>query len=283
MPDQVYKNDQLLDEDTSLTIQKMGPEEKFAGSVLKTLKEKIGDARKELETVQADVEEKKEEAEAAKEQILEDAQERADQIIEEAKIEADEIISNKQEEVKQAREEGYDDGYRDGKTQAQEDTVELIEQGETILQEARRKRNALVSGLNQDFVSLLEQLAGRVVREYLELDEEVVLRTVRDAVDQVRDQQQVTIVLHPQELEIVQPAVDEFVESHPSLERVTLVEDDRLEQGGCRIRTDYGDIEATVHGQIQHRSRALLDKSFHELSSHDQEMNSSAESASDDA
>lgn len=264
MPDRVYKNDELRDDDTSLTVHKLGPEEKFAGTVLKSLKEKIEDARDELKSVEQEAEETLEQAESEKQQILEQARERADEIVEEAELEAETIISEKEEKVAEAREEGYKAGYNDGTRQAQEDTIEMIEQGETILQEARRKRNSLIGELDEEFVSLLSQLAGRVVREYVEADPDTVLRTVKQAVEEVRDQQQVTVVLHPKDLVPVQTAVDSFLDQHPSLSHVNLVEDDRLERGGCRIRTDYGDIEATLQAQVDHLSRSLLNLSVHE-------------------
>jgi flagellar biosynthesis/type III secretory pathway protein FliH len=37
-----------------------------------------------------------------------------------------------------------------------------------------------------------------------------------------------------------------------------LTADSRIPRGGCRVESDYGDIEAGVDGQIQEVARALL-------------------------
>jgi flagellar assembly protein FliH len=40
--------------------------------------------------------------------------------------------------------------------------------------------------------------------------------------------------------------------------QVTLVGDPRIARGGCRVESEYGDIDAGVDAQIQEIARALL-------------------------
>lgn len=260
MPDsEVYKSDQLSDQSSGLVLTDLGPEEKFAGNVLKSLKEKISEARAELQEIEKKIETEAEEAENRREEIIQEARQQAEEIKNEAEQEAQELIGSREEEVDQARQEGYDDGYEEGWEQAREDTAEMLEQAENMLDEARRERQAFISDHKHQLIKLASTFAEQIVRKAVDLDEEVALRAVRQALEQVQDVKEITVVLNPEDYERVSGIIEDYREDHPSLEEITLAAEDHMDKGGCRIKTDYGDLDGSIRGQVEHLADQLLE------------------------
>ncbi len=236
----------------------LGSEEKFAGKVLKSLKDKIDEARSEIQRLNQKIEEKTGQAERQAEEIKEAAREEAENIKQEAEKEAREIIEAREEEVEEARQQGYEEGYEDGQKQAREDTAEMIARGEEILSEARRERKSYLLDHRNELIRLATRMAEFIVRKTVKIDEEVAERVIRAALDEISEVKEISLVLHPEDYKLAHEVVEAEKKDHPSLTEITLVEDTRLEPGGCLIRTDFGDLDATISGQLEHLSDQLL-------------------------
>lgn len=259
MPDNVYKSGDITDEGSGITIQSLGPEEEFAENVLKSLKEKIADARETVQELEQEIEQKKQEAEQQREEILEEARNEADQIRQEAEDEAQELIDSKDEELKEAREEGYDDGYEDGEHDAREDMADLIDQAQQILGEAKRERDAFLDQKTETLVDLAGAIAHEVVGEHIEVNPDTIKQVVEDALNEISEIRDVTVVLNPEDAEIIRSVKDQFRQDHPNLEEITITNDPKMERGGCRVRTSFGDIQGSVRDRIDHLSRTLVE------------------------
>jgi flagellar biosynthesis/type III secretory pathway protein FliH len=64
----------------------------------------------------------------------------------------------------------------------------------------------------------------------------------------------VTVRLNPADHQSVSAALADA----PTSEQVTLTADARVPRGGCKVESEYGDIDAGVDAQIQEIARALL-------------------------
>ncbi len=258
LPDKVYKSNQLSDDSGDVVLTDLGPEEKFAGNVLKSLKEKISEARKELQELEQEIETQTQVANDKKEEIIQEARQQAEQIKQDAEAEARELLNSREEQVEEAREEGYDDGYEDGWEKAREDTAEMLEHSENMLDEARRERQAFISEHEAKLVELASAFAEKVIRAQVEIDDETAVRAVREALEQVQDVKKITVVLNPEDYERVNEIIDDYEEAHPSLQEITLAAEEHMDKGGCRIRTDYGDLDGSIRGQVEHYANQIL-------------------------
>lgn len=259
MPDKIYKSDDIQDEGTGITIKDLGPEEEFAKNILKSLKDKISDARTELEELEQEIESKEDEAEARREEILQEARNEADEIRQEAESEAQTIIENKENEVESAREEGYDDGYEEGRQDAREDIANLLDQAEEVLLEAKYQREAYLNDNLNTLVDLAGKIAERIVRDRVEVEEVAIERVVESALSEVSDAEDVTVFLSPDDAEVIRDVKSEFLQNHSDLEQMSISEDSKMKRGGCRIETRFGNIQGTVEAQIEHLSETLIE------------------------
>lgn len=260
MPDNVYKSDRVDDEGSGVTITDLGPEEEFASNVLKSLKDKISDARERLKEIERKIEEKREEAEKTREEILEEARDEAEEIREQAREEADQLVRETENEVEDARDEGYDDGYEDGVADAEDDMAGYLDQAAEVLEEAKRRREAFLEENTRSLVDLAGELAEHIVREEVNVNEEVAERIVSAAIEEVSDVQEITVVMSPDDAERIRDIKDEIRAQHPNLEEITVTPDEKMQRGGCRIRTDFGDIQGTLRGQVEHLTEQLVER-----------------------
>lgn len=260
MPDNIFKSDDIDDEGSGVTITDLGPEEKFAKNVLTSLKDKISGARERLKDIERQIREKRDEAEEIRENILEEANEEADRIREDARQEAEQLLQEKQNEVEQAREEGYDDGYDDGIDDAEDEMAEYLEQTAEVLEEAKRRREAFLEENTQALIEVAGELAEHIVREEVNVNEEVVNRVVSAAIEEVSDVQEITVKVSPDDAQRVRDIKDDIKKEHPNLEEITVSPDEKMQRGGCRIRTDFGNIQATLRGQVEHLTEQLVER-----------------------
>jgi flagellar assembly protein FliH len=103
-------------------------------------------------------------------------------------------------------------------------------------------------------VQLALAVARRIVRREVSLDQDLLLAMMRVALDRLSDAARVTVRLNPAEHD----AVAAGLSGQASGNHVTIVADARVARGGCRLESDYGEIEAGVDAQIQEIARALL-------------------------
>lgn len=260
MPDNVYKSGEISDDGSGITIKDLGPEEKFAKNVLTSLKDKISEARQELKEIEEEMERKKKQAEETRDEIIEEAEQEADQIRQEAEQEAEELLQTKQEEVESAREEGYDEGFEEGRQDAQEEMAEYVDQSAEILDEAKRKREAYLGENTEALIGLAGELAAHIVRDSVNVDSDTAERVVRSALDEIEDVRTITVILSPDDAQAVRDVKDELTKEHPHLEKITVKADDKMERGGCKIRTDFGDVEGTIEGQVEHLTETLIER-----------------------
>lgn len=259
LPDNIYKSGEVNDEGSGITIQSLGPEEEFAENVLKSLKEKISDARETVQELEAEIEQKKQEAEQRREEILQEAREDADQIRQEAEQDAQQLLDEKEQEIEDARETGYDEGYDQGEEDAREEMAALVDQAGQILDEAKRERDAFLDEKTDTLIELAGSLAHEVLGEYVELNPDTIKHLVQDALEEISEIRDVTVVLNPDDAEIINEVKDQFREDHPNLRDVTVTSDPKMERGGCRVRTNFGDIQGTLRDRIEHLGDALIE------------------------
>ena len=149
---------------------------------------------------------------------------------------------------------GFAQGQQAGAAAAQQETAQLARKLAATLDDLVRVRNEMIRHTEKQMVQLALAVARRVVHREVSLDPNLLLAMMRVALDRLSDAARVTVRLHPADH---QGAIAALAgqESHS---HVTLSADARIPRGGCRVESDYGDIEAGVDGQIQEVARALL-------------------------
>ncbi|MEI2417100.1 HrpE/YscL family type III secretion apparatus protein [Orrella sp. JC864] len=132
-------------------------------------------------------------------------------------------------------------GYDDGKEQA------LFDQADKMIETVGRTVEYF-AGVENEMVDLVMQAVRKVVDGFD--DREKVVIVVRNALAVVRNQKQMTLRLHPDEVSAVRERVNELLAAYPAVGYLDIVPDARLARGACILESEIGMVEASLEGQI---------------------------------
>jgi flagellar biosynthesis/type III secretory pathway protein FliH len=201
-----------------------------------------------------------EDLESRGQQILRAAAAERARLLQEARLEAQRAAV---ELVEQSRAEGLAQGRAAGLEQARREAAE------TALAEARRQLAQLRQALEQalrDFdqakrellaeaeagvISLALAIARRVCKRIGNADTTPAIENTRHALALARNQADLELRLHPDEMDAVRAAVPELLERAAGIEHVRVLADEQVSRGGCVLSMRDGAIDATIEAQLE--------------------------------
>jgi flagellar assembly protein FliH len=169
----------------------------------------------------------------------------------------------------QARREGYqrgyDDGYHDGAREAQQRAdAELQQTLETlrahlqqVIQGVHAQHEAYLQHAEAQMLDLALEVARKVVREELKQQPAHVLAIVRDALRRVQGFGRLRIRVNPLDVDLLRQNRPSLLQVVDGVEGIEIVEDRRVDQGGCVIETEQGVYDARIRTQLGEIERVL--------------------------
>jgi flagellar assembly protein FliH len=169
----------------------------------------------------------------------------------------------------QARREGYqrgyDDGYHDGAREAQQraeaelqHTIETLRaQLQQVIQGVHAQHEAYLQHAEAQMLDLALEIARKVVREELKLQPAHVLAIVRDTLRRVQGFGRLRIRVNPLDVDLVRQNRPSLLQVVDGVEGIEIVEDRRVDQGGCIIETEQGVYDARIRTQLGEIERVL--------------------------
>jgi flagellar assembly protein FliH len=147
--------------------------------------------------------------------------------------------SNTAELRARAHEDGYRAGYAAGELAAGAITTKLAQ----ITESARTALRGQEQEIAEDVLDLALDLARQIVRADLRVRREDVLQVVREAIGYLpQSTPNPQLILHPNDVDLVRSHIGDEI----SLGGWRLVEDHRIEPGGCRISAANCEVDATL-------------------------------------
>jgi flagellar biosynthesis/type III secretory pathway protein FliH len=130
-----------------------------------------------------------------------------------------------------------------------------LEEGARRLQE---ESAALAERLELQAVELGLMLAQKIVGAAVAADPELVVEAVRGALRGLVERERVTVLVHPDDLELVRGAMGGLVATLGGIEHSEVQAERRVARGGAVVRTPDGDIDARVETKLQ-RAREVVE------------------------
>jgi flagellar assembly protein FliH len=169
----------------------------------------------------------------------------------------------------QARREGYqrgyDDGYHDGAREAQQradaelqHTIETLRAHlQQVIQGVHAQHEAYLKHAEAQMLDLALEVARKVVREELKLQPAHVLAIVRDTLRRVQGFGRLRIRVNPLDVDLLRQNRPSLLQVVDGVEGIEIVEDRRVDQGGCVIETEQGVYDARIRTQLGEIERVL--------------------------
>lgn len=171
-------------------------------------------------------------------------------------------IAEARAEAGRIREEARAQGFADGQAQALAAARPGLEAALAALQAAtagvERVRAETAATVERDAIELALQLAEKVVAGALAVESERIVDIVRGALRRLAERRRVTILVHPDDLETVRAATESFITGLGGIEHCEVQAERRIAPGGATVRTEEGQIDATVNTQLM-RARELVE------------------------
>ena len=208
---------------------------------------------------------------------ISDAQIIADSIVAEAKKKATLIISNAQNEaaemvnqaisdaencrdnvLSEAQTQGFEQGYAEGKEQIQKDLTELICNVDKFSQCKFDIKHRIIKSLHNDILSLVIEISEKICKTKITEDKAILLNVVENAISQLKDKENVTIIVNPLMAEKIYAISDELKEKIHNLENIKIIEDSSVSPDGTIVEAVGSRIDSRVSAQIEQFSQKLF-------------------------
>jgi len=174
-----------------------------------------------------------------------------------------ETLQNSIQAIAQLEKNAYEMGFREGQKSISENgekaAASMLEQFSKSLEELKSLRRGIFATSEREVIRLALEIARKVVKREVTIDEEIILTLVRVALKRVSDQTLFTVRLNPKDFSIVK--------RHQSLgnagdilkDGIRLAEDPLISRGGCVIETESGLVDARVEEQFREIEKGFLD------------------------
>lgn len=158
----------------------------------------------------------------------------------------------------EGREEGYHEGFQEGQQEAFEVTKLAMEASvqafRSALDQAAERVDAMVQAwyaeAETNLAALSVVVAAQILGRELSLAPDTITELTREALREVASVDKVRIRVHPFDAKVIADKKALLLAANPSLRGVEIVDDPNVE-GGAKIESDAGLIDATIRTQLE--------------------------------
>ena len=109
--------------------------------------------------------------------------------------------------------------------------------------------------VEEQMVELVLEAVRRIIDDYS--DHEKIQMVVKTSLALVRGRRQISVKVHPLNLDTIQSQIAGLLEKYPGIERLEVITDSQLAKDACIIESDIGQVEASMSGQIDALKESL--------------------------
>jgi len=193
------------------------------------------------------------------------AQDEADQIVAEARERAKQIETDSraafEAERREAEEQGRTAGRETGFSEGRAEVERLILRTQTVLERAQSKRAEILDETEQEIVSLVLLISRKVIKVISENQRNVIISNVVQALRKVKGRGNIIIRVNISDLKLATEHIKDFINLVEGSKSIQIVEDSSVDEGGCIIETDFGEIDARIASQLAELETKILEVS----------------------
>jgi type III secretion protein L len=174
---------------------------------------------------------------------------KAREILQKAQGEAEEIIRKAIEQREKEKKDGFEEGYQEGLAQVTE-----------LLVKARTEYEAMLRNGSKDMLELAFKISEKIIGKQLELDKSIIMDIVAQALQTVRQSKQITVRVNPDDAKALKASKDALIEMLGHGRVIDVMEDKKVEKGGCIIESEVGVVDAQLNKQLDRLKKVLMER-----------------------
>ncbi len=184
------------------------------------------------------------------------AADQANAIIAEAMTKAHQI---EQDARSQGYQVGYDEGFKAGSEKARLAIQTEFDDLRSKYREAlihlinkiEERRRQIWQEVEPQVVEMVLELTRRVIHQEVRQQSDAVLAIIRGALRRATDRHELVIRVNPEDLPTVDQARQDILAVADGCKHLEIIEDRRVDRGGCVMDTAAGTIDARIQTQIE--------------------------------
>jgi flagellar assembly protein FliH len=163
-------------------------------------------------------------------------------------------------EAAAARDAGHQAGYAAGLAEAQEQMAAGIAALAAAVAEVGVERERVSSAVEAAAVELGLRIAEQALGAAVEARPEAVVDVVRGALRRLVERDRVTILVNPEDLDLVRGASDALMVELGGIEHCDVQAERRVARGGAIVRTVEGEVDATLSTKLARARETLAEE-----------------------
>lgn len=190
-------------------------------------------------------------------ELIEQAQAQAQEIIESAKNQA---LSEVDAITENAHQEGFEAGRQEGlENITQELQDKIIAINDFAKSEFEIKKN-IIKSAHLDIIKLIIEISQKVCSKSLELDDNILKEITKNAIQALKEKENITIIINPMMAEKIYAISDELKEKIPQLSSIKIIEDNSVSPDGTIVESPLSRVDCRVKSQINEIADKLMAK-----------------------
>jgi flagellar biosynthesis/type III secretory pathway protein FliH len=183
--------------------------------------------------------------------------------MEDAARQARALVAAAEAEASRIRDESRATGYEEGFAAAREDARAQLAPSAAAMAQALAAVRALEADaterVERHAVELALQISEKVVAGTIAAQPERLLDVVRGSLRTIVERERVTLLVHPEDLDLMRDGVADVTGSLGGIEHLEVQEERRVGRGGAIVRTSLGEVDARIETKLE-RARAALEE-----------------------
>jgi flagellar assembly protein FliH len=162
-------------------------------------------------------------------------------------------------EAEAARAAGHEAGFQAGLIEAQAQMSAGVAALQAAVDAVSAERERLAAAVEPAAVDLALKIAEQALAATVAVQPEVVVEVVRGALRRLAERERVTILVNPEDLELVRTASETLVAELGGIEHCDVQAERRVARGGAVVRTIEGEVDATLATKLS-KAREVLEE-----------------------
>jgi flagellar assembly protein FliH len=197
---------------------------------------------------------------------FDDLSDRANSHLDQVRSQATDIVARAQQEGEAIRRKAEVDG-KQAAVRAVERVMEekVGKQLATLLPAIQRaateletSRQAWLAHWEQAAVHLATRIAERIIRREIAQHPQITVHLVREALEMSAGSGEVSVRMNPADLSTLGTHLESLRQEIGGKSKATLIPDEAITPGGCRVETRFGTIDQQIEAQLKRIEEELL-------------------------
>jgi flagellar assembly protein FliH len=168
------------------------------------------------------------------------------------------VLAEAQEQADALRAAARAEGFAAGRAEAMASLGTALTALNQAAADVQSRHAAAADALERRAVELGLLLAQKIVAGVIAVEPERVVESVQGALRGIVERERVTVLVNPEDLEIVREAMEAIRASLGGIEHCIVESERRVARGGCIVHTPIGDVDGRVETKLD-RAREVVE------------------------